>query len=165
MHVERAYVPTCVIILVIVVIVVILVIAFIPIIQSYKLTQYYINHKLLKSTDWKNILVNSVILAFINITRVLVLLSFQSCQPLNPIIIVIQGILVILVTLVLPVISVNLDILVTLVILVFRAEKRSAQASAHPLPQAQGGLFCVLTVFVCCWSSEWNARGAIVTSL
>ena len=34
----------------------------------------------------------------------------------------------------------------------FRAEKRSAQASAHPLPQAQGGLFCVLTVFVCCWS-------------
>ena len=36
---------------------------------------------------------------------------------------------------------------------VFRAEKRSAQASAHPLSQAQGGLFCVLTVFVC-WSSE-----------
>ena len=32
----------------------------------------------------------------------------------------------------------------------FRAEKRSAQASAHPLLQAQGGLFCVLTVqFVC----------------
>ena len=28
----------------------------------------------------------------------------------------------------------------------FRAEKRSAQASAHPLSQAQGGLFCVLTV-------------------
>ena len=28
----------------------------------------------------------------------------------------------------------------------FRAEKRSAQASAHPLPQAQGGLFCVLTL-------------------
>ena len=25
----------------------------------------------------------------------------------------------------------------------FRAEKRSAQASAHPLSQAQGGLFCV----------------------
>ena len=24
----------------------------------------------------------------------------------------------------------------------FRAEKRSAQASAHPLSQAQGGLFC-----------------------
>ena len=34
----------------------------------------------------------------------------------------------------------------------FRAEKRSAQAFAHPLSQAQGGLFCVLTVcrqFVC----------------
>ena len=30
----------------------------------------------------------------------------------------------------------------------FRAEKRSAQASAHPFPQAQGELFCVLTVFV-----------------
>ena len=29
----------------------------------------------------------------------------------------------------------------------FRAEKRSAQSSAHPLSQAQGGLFCVLTVF------------------
>ena len=28
----------------------------------------------------------------------------------------------------------------------FRAEKRSAQASAHPLSQAQGGLFCVLSV-------------------
>ena len=28
----------------------------------------------------------------------------------------------------------------------FRAEKRSAQSSAHPLSQAQGGLFCVLTV-------------------
>ena len=27
----------------------------------------------------------------------------------------------------------------------FRAEKRSAQVSAHPLSQAQGGLFCVLT--------------------
>ena len=36
----------------------------------------------------------------------------------------------------------------------FRAEKHSAQASAHPLSQAQGGIFCVLTVFVCCWSSE-----------
>ena len=47
----------------------------------------------------------------------------------------------------------------------FRAEKRSAQASAHPLSQAQGGLFCVLTVFVWCWSSEWNARGANVCSL
>ena len=32
----------------------------------------------------------------------------------------------------------------------FRAEKRSAQASAHPLPQAQGGLFCVLTRGVDC---------------
>ena len=31
----------------------------------------------------------------------------------------------------------------------FTAGKRSAQASAHPLSQAQGGLFCVLTVFVC----------------
>ena len=30
-------------------------------------------------------------------------------------------------------------------VLRFRAEKRSAQASAHPLSQAQGGLFCVLT--------------------
>ena len=28
----------------------------------------------------------------------------------------------------------------------FRAEKPSAQASAHPLSQAQGGLFGVLTV-------------------
>ena len=36
----------------------------------------------------------------------------------------------------------------------FRAEKRPAQASAHLLSQAQGGLFCVLTMFVCCWSSE-----------
>ena len=34
---------------------------------------------------------------------------------------------------------------------IFRAEKGSAQASAHPLSQAQGGLFYVLTVFVCCW--------------
>ena len=31
----------------------------------------------------------------------------------------------------------------------FRAEKRSAQASAHLLSEAQGGLFCVLTVFDC----------------
>ena len=32
----------------------------------------------------------------------------------------------------------------------FRAEKRSAQASAHPLSQAQGGLFCdCVRVFVC----------------
>ena len=51
---------------------------------------------------------------------------------------------------------------------VFRAEKRSAQASAHPLPQAQGGLFCVLTeltVFVCCWSSEWNANVCSLLSI
>ena len=47
----------------------------------------------------------------------------------------------------------------------FRVEKRSAHASAHPLSQAQGGLFCLLTVFVCCWSSERNARGANVCSL
>ena len=37
--------------------------------------------------------------------------------------------------------------------LIFRAEKRSAQASAYPLSQAQGRLFCVLMavliVFVC----------------
>ena len=33
--------------------------------------------------------------------------------------------------------------------LVFRAEKRSVQASAHPLSQAYGGLFCLLSVFVC----------------
>ena len=36
--------------------------------------------------------------------------------------------------------------------LVFRAEKCSAQASAHPLSQAQGGIFCLLTgltAFVC----------------
>ena len=31
----------------------------------------------------------------------------------------------------------------------FRAEKRSAQASAHPLSQAQGGLFCVLKCVDC----------------
>ena len=31
----------------------------------------------------------------------------------------------------------------------FRAEKRSAQASAHPLSQAQGGPFCALTVSDC----------------
>ena len=34
--------------------------------------------------------------------------------------------------------------------LVFRAEKRSAHASAHPLSQAQGGLFCLLTASVDC---------------
>ena len=32
----------------------------------------------------------------------------------------------------------------------FRAEKRSAQASANPLSQAHGGLFCVLTGRVDC---------------
>ena len=32
----------------------------------------------------------------------------------------------------------------------FRAEKRSAQAFAHLLSQAQGGLFCVLTVLPDC---------------
>ena len=31
----------------------------------------------------------------------------------------------------------------------FRAEKRSAQASAHPLSQAQGGFFCYCVVFEC----------------
>ena len=42
---------------------------------------------------------------------------------------------------------------------VFRAEKRSAQASALPLSQAQGGLFCVLTVqFVCLWLREFWLR-------
>ena len=44
----------------------------------------------------------------------------------------------------------------------FRAEKRSAQASAHQLSQAQGRLFCLLTVFdcfVCHWESfgwDWG---------
>ena len=47
----------------------------------------------------------------------------------------------------------------------FRAEKRSAQASAHVLSQAQGGLFSVLTVFVCCWSFELSARGANACAL
>ena len=32
----------------------------------------------------------------------------------------------------------------------FRAEKRSAQPSAHPFSQAQGGLFCVLTMCSLC---------------
>ena len=32
--------------------------------------------------------------------------------------------------------------------LVFREEKRSAHASAHPLSQAQGGLFCLMTASV-----------------
>ena len=40
----------------------------------------------------------------------------------------------------------------------FRAEKRSAQASAHPLSQAHGGLFFVLTSRVDC-VCLWNARG------
>ena len=44
----------------------------------------------------------------------------------------------------------------------FRAEKRSAQASAHPYRRLKAG-FSVC--FVCCWSSEWNARGANVCSL
>ena len=38
----------------------------------------------------------------------------------------------------------------------FRAEKRSAQASAHPLSQAQGALVCVLTVFVAGVLSEMH---------
>ena len=45
----------------------------------------------------------------------------------------------------------------------FRAEKRSAQASAHLLSQAQGRLFCLLTVFdcfVCHWESfGWDWGG------
>ena len=42
-------------------------------------------------------------------------------------------------------------------VLVFRAEKRSAQASAHLLSQAQCGLFCLLTAFVSfCESSDWD---------
>ena len=32
--------------------------------------------------------------------------------------------------------------------LVFRAEQRSTQDSAHPVSQAQGGQFCLLTAFV-----------------
>ena len=36
--------------------------------------------------------------------------------------------------------------------LVFGAEKRSAQSSAHPLLQAQGGLFCLSTAFFLCRS-------------
>ena len=40
--------------------------------------------------------------------------------------------------------------------LVFRAEKRSAQASAHPLSQAQGGLFslCLFVAGVKCTRCE-----------
>ena len=33
-------------------------------------------------------------------------------------------------------------------VLVFRAGKRSAQASAHPLSQLQGRLFCLLNEFL-----------------
>ena len=39
-----------------------------------------------------------------------------------------------------------------------RTEKRSVQASAHPLSQAQGGIFCVLTVFVCVVLREFWLR-------
>ena len=38
----------------------------------------------------------------------------------------------------------------------FRAEKRSAQASAHPLSQAQGGLFCLMT------GLDWTVPGLAV---
>ena len=38
----------------------------------------------------------------------------------------------------------------------FRAEKRSAQASAHLLSQAQGGLFCALTEFDCVCLNEMH---------
>ena len=48
---------------------------------------------------------------------------------------------------VLNVVELQLIEIVTKCTLCFRAEKRSAQASAHPSSQAQGGLFCVLTVF------------------
>ena len=58
--------------------------------------------------------------------------------------------------------------------LCFRAEKRSAQASAHPLSQAQGGLFCVLKCVDCTvclfvtetvlTKTEWNAQGVNVCS-
>ena len=56
---------------------------------------------------------------------------------------------------------------------IFRAEKRSAQASAHPLLQAQGRLLCLLTVFglrLCLFvtkrvltATEWNAQGVNVS--
>ena len=39
----------------------------------------------------------------------------------------------------------------------FRAKKRSAQASVHPLSQAQGELFCVLTVFDCLFVCHWES--------
>ena len=35
---------------------------------------------------------------------------------------------------------------------------RSQKHSAHPLSQAQGGLFCVLTVFACHWESSDRDR-------
>ena len=40
----------------------------------------------------------------------------------------------------------------------FRAEKRSVQASVHPSSRAQGGLFCVLTLFVCVVLGEFWLR-------
>ena len=40
----------------------------------------------------------------------------------------------------------------------FRVKKRSAQASVHPLSQAQGELFCVLTVFDCLSLREFWLR-------
>ena len=43
-------------------------------------------------------------------------------------------------------------------------EKRSAQASAYPLSQAQGGIFCVLTGRVGCVCLR-NTQGANVCSL
>ena len=42
--------------------------------------------------------------------------------------------------------------------LLFRAEKRSAQASAHPLSQAQGGLFCTCVDCVCLSLREFWLR-------
>ena len=48
--------------------------------------------------------------------------------------------------------------------LIFRVEKRSAQASAYPLSQAQGGLFYVLTGRVDC-VCLWDTRGANVCSM
>ena len=52
----------------------------------------------------------------------------------------------------------------------FRVEKRSAQASAHPLSQAQGGLFCVFTVvslfdMFACFSSLENYFGFRTTNV
>ena len=42
----------------------------------------------------------------------------------------------------------------------FRAEKRSAQASTHPLSQAQGGLFRVLTRADKCWAVKRALRSS-----